>query len=72
MVRMEWTMAEFFSGGGTTQFIDRVAGSLGIHASTIKMVSIYEGSVVLNYDITADDSSDAQTTLAKISAKQTE
>jgi hypothetical protein len=48
-----------------------VAGSLGIHASTIKMVSIYEGSVILNYDITADDSSDAQATLAKITAKQT-
>lgn len=50
-------MNEFFSNGGTTKFIDRVAGSLGIHASTIKVVSVYEGSVVLNYDITVDDSS---------------
>jgi len=33
MVRMEWTMAEFFSGGGTTTFADRVSGALGIHAS---------------------------------------
>lgn len=57
MVRMEWTMNEFFSNGGTTKFIDRVAGSLGIHASTIKIVSVYEGSVVLNYDITVDTSS---------------
>jgi hypothetical protein len=57
MVRMEWTMDEFFNKGGTTQFIDRVAGSLGIHASTIKIVSVYEGSVVLNYDITVDDDS---------------
>lgn len=47
-------MNEFFSNGGTTKFIDRVAGSLGIHASTIKVVSVYEGSVVLNYDITVD------------------
>jgi hypothetical protein len=54
---MEWTMDEFFNKGGTTQFIDRVAGSLGIHASTIKIVSVYEGSVVLNYDITVDDDS---------------
>lgn len=71
MVRMEWTMNEFFSNGGTTQFVDRVAGSLGIHASTIKIVSVYEGSVVLNYDITVDDddassSAAAQKTLAKI------
>lgn len=54
MVRMEWTMNEFFSNGGTTKFVDRVAGSLGIHASTIKVVSVYDGSVVLNYDIVVD------------------
>jgi len=73
MVRMEWTMDEFFNNGGTTKFIDRVAGSLGIHASTIKVVSVYEGSVVLNYDITVDDddasSNAAQRTLAKIKKK---
>lgn len=51
---MEWTMNEFFSNGGTTKFVDRVAGSLGIHASTIKVVSVYDGSVVLNYDIVVD------------------
>lgn len=77
MVRMEWTMDEFFNNGGTTKFIDRVAGSLGIHASTIKVVSVYEGSVVLNYDITVDDADSgnaaaAQKTLAKIKQKQTE
>ena len=41
MVRMEWTMDAFFKKGGTTAFVDRLAGSLGIHASTIKMVSVY-------------------------------
>jgi hypothetical protein len=51
---MEWTMNEFFSNGGTTKFVDRVAGSLGIHPSTIKVVSVYDGSVVLNYDIVVD------------------
>lgn len=71
MVRMEWTIDEFFNNGGTTKFVDRVAGSLGIHSSTIKIVSVYEGSVVLNYDITVDDSdasssAAAQKTLAKI------
>ena len=44
-------MAAFFSNGGTTSFMDRVAGSLGIHASTIKIVSVYEGSLVVNYEI---------------------
>lgn len=55
MVRMEWTLEEFYADGGTTAFIDRVAGSLGIHASTIKIVSVYDGSVVANYAIENDD-----------------
>ena len=33
LVRMEWTMEEFFADGGTTSFVDRLTGSLGIHAS---------------------------------------
>lgn len=70
MVRMEWTMKEFFASGGTTKFVDRVAGSLGIHASTIKVVSVYDGSVVLNYDILADDNDqNAARTLAKLQSK---
>ena len=55
MVRMEWTMDAFFKKGGTNAFVDRLAGSLGIHASTIKMVSVYQGSLVVNYAITTDD-----------------
>ena len=44
-------MKAFFSKGGTTSFMSRVAGSLGIHASTIKIVSVYEGSLVVIYNI---------------------
>jgi hypothetical protein len=62
LVRMEWTLDAFFKGGGTTSFMDRIAGSLGIHASTIKIVSVYEGSLVVNYEITSDD----PTTLAQV------
>jgi len=51
-------MDEFFSKGGTTSFVDRVAGSLGIHASTIKVVSVYEGSLVVNYEIEVEDDGD--------------
>lgn len=63
---MEWTFEEFFASGGTTTFADRVAGSLGIHWSTIKIVSVYEGSLVLNYNI-IDDSANLNT----IATKQT-
>ena len=45
-------MDAFFKNGGTTSFMDRVAASLGIHASTIKIVSVYEGSLVVNYEVT--------------------
>ena len=55
MVRMEWTMVQFFAGGGTTNFIDRLTGALGIHSSNVKIVSVYEGSVIVNYEMTVDD-----------------
>jgi len=69
LVRMEWTFDQFFADGGTTKFMDRIAGSLGIHASTIKIVSVYEGSLVLNYEITDPDND--TTKLAAIQDKQT-
>lgn len=70
MVRMEWSLDEFFSNGGTTTFADRVAGSLGIHASDIKIVSVYEGSLVINYDVTVPEGS--TTSIAELQKKQTE
>jgi len=50
-IRMDWTMDAFYSAGGTTKFIDRVALSLGIHASTIKVVAVYKGSVIVEFEI---------------------
>ena len=64
---MEWSMKAFFANGGTTSFMDRVAGALGIHASTIKIVSVYEGSLVVNYEIEASD----PVALSQVAAKQT-
>ena len=52
---MEWTLDDFFSSGGTTNFMDRISASLGIQASTVKIVSVYEGSLVVNYEIQNDD-----------------
>ena len=69
-VRMEWTVEDFYAKGGTTSFVDRLAASLGIHASTIKVVGVYQGSLVVDYNIfTANDDS---TALKAIEAKQTE
>lgn len=69
-VRMEWTMDEFFDNGGTTAFIDRLCGSLGIHASTVKVVGVAAGSVQVEYEITP--SPDEPLSLAQIQARQTE
>jgi len=48
-------MDEFFSGGGTTSFVDRLTSSLGIHASQVKIVSVYEGSLVVNYEVEPEE-----------------
>jgi hypothetical protein len=48
---MNWTMEGFFAKGGTTYFVDRLAASLGIHASNIKIVSVYQGSVIVQFQI---------------------
>mgnify|MGYP006102872291 CR=1 FL=1 len=52
---MEWTFAEFFADGGTTTFVDRLTSSLGIHASQVKIVSVYEGSLVVNYEVEPEE-----------------
>jgi hypothetical protein len=48
---MEWTLDQFYMNGGTTTFADRLAAVLGIHVSSIKVVGVYEGSLVLDYNI---------------------
>lgn len=66
-VRMEWTLDEFYADGGVVSFTDRVAAALGIHASTIKTVAVYEGSVVVQFFISpADNSDDPERELAGI------
>jgi hypothetical protein len=50
-------MSAFFANGGTTTFADRMCAALGIHASQMKIVSVYEGSLVINYNIVADPTS---------------
>ena len=71
-VRLEWTMEEFYATGGVVSFTDRVAFALGIHASEIKIVAVYEGSVVIEYLIMAEknDRTESQT-LKKLNTMMT-
>lgn len=50
-VRLEFSLEEFFSSGGVTSFVDNMAASLGIHAADIKVVSVYEGSTIVDFEI---------------------
>lgn len=58
---MDWTLDQFYSNGGQTSFADRVAGVLGIHASRIKVVSVYKGSVVVDFNVVAEPVSETTT-----------
>jgi hypothetical protein len=51
---MNWTLSEFYSTGGTTKFVDRVAASLGIKVANVKVVSVYQGSVVVDFQLVED------------------
>src|SRR5258708_29778877 len=48
-LRMDWTLDQFYAAGGPTNFVDRLAASLGIHASTIKVVRVWTGSVNIDF-----------------------
>jgi hypothetical protein len=54
-VRLDWSFDEFYASGGTTTFADRITAALGIHSSQVKVASVYEGSVVVDFYVTADD-----------------
>lgn len=68
-VRMDWSLSEFYSNGGTTRFVDRVAASLGIPSYRIKTVAVYEGSVIVDFIIEAEEgasSTEAAEELAQV------
>jgi hypothetical protein len=66
-VRLEWTVTDFYSSGGTTLFIDRISAALGVHPSTVKIVGVAAGSVIINYQIS--NPTDSKAVLPQIKAK---
>ena len=55
-IRLEFTLEQFFADGGIVSFADRMAAVLGIHAADIKVVSVYEGSTIVDFQIVQRDS----------------
>lgn len=54
LVRLEFTMEQFFSKGGVTTFTDRMAAVLGIHRADLKVVTLYEGSTIVEFVAMSD------------------
>ena len=71
-VRMNWSLAEFYADGGTTRFVDRLAASLGINANRIKTVAIYEGSVVVDFSIEAEEGESTEQAAKSLAAIETQ
>ena len=54
-VRLDWTLDEFYADGGASTMVSRIAASLGIHESRIKVVSIRTGSLIVEYAIIIEE-----------------
>lgn len=55
-IRLEWTLKAFFQEDGIGKFTDRMAAVLGIHRADLKVVKVYEGSVIVEFEVTAEES----------------
>jgi hypothetical protein len=54
-IRLEWTLEAFFAEGGVGRFTDRMAGALRIHSGDLKVVQVYQGSVIVEFQVIAGD-----------------
>jgi len=50
-VRLDFSFDTFFEQGGVTSFVDNMAAVLGVHKADIKVVSVYEGSVIVDFEV---------------------
>lgn len=66
-VRLDWTLEEFYAANGVDNFTDRMAAVLGVHASQIKVVAVYQGSVIVEYFVeTLPEDEEPEKTLNEI------
>lgn len=53
--RLDMTVDDFFNSNGASTFLSRMSAALGISTSRIRIVGVYEGSVVIESQILQDD-----------------
>ncbi len=46
--RLQSTVSDFYSTGGTDKFVRNLASAIGINTSRIRILGVYEGSVVVD------------------------
>ena len=51
---LNWTLAEFHADGGLRKFTERVANTLDVPAWRIKPITVYEGSVIIEFYVLPD------------------
>lgn len=54
-IRLEWTVKEFYQNDGMTKFQARMAAVLGVHKADLKVVRVYEGSVIIEFQVFAPE-----------------
>ena len=57
-MRLDMTMDEFFSKGGEEWFKDELSVSLGVSKEAVNIIGVYEGSVIVVYEILDNDGND--------------
>lgn len=69
-IRLEWDLKSFYQDDGISVFTDRMAATLGIHAGDLKVVQVYEGSVIVEFMVTApEDDPEPKATLKSVEKK---
>ena len=53
-IRLEWTVKSFFQEKAIGKFTDRMAAVLGIHKADLKVVQVYEGSVIVEFQVLSE------------------
>lgn len=61
-VRLDTTVASFYSDDGVTSFTARLASVLGVHAADLKVVQVFNGSAIVQIIIRSESDEVDETT----------
>jgi len=57
-MRLETTVADFYTNNGPAKFIDKIAAFLKIETANLKIVSIRSGSAIVDFFIDSNKTND--------------